>query len=49
MANVVDGTAKDSFDREYLSYNPNPTEGPATYVVSTVLKPVSTPENEGEE
>ena len=46
MPNTADGTAKDNFDREYLAYNPNPSEGPSTFVVSTVLKPVSTPANE---
>ena len=42
----ADGTSVDANDRQYLAYNPNPLEGPVTLVLSTILDPVSTPENE---
>tara|TARA_R100000406_G_scaffold83598_1_gene66225 strand:+ start:464 stop:613 length:150 start_codon:yes stop_codon:yes gene_type:complete len=46
MSAPAEGTAVDEFDREYLAYQPNPLEGPVTLVLSTVLDPSGTPQNE---
>ena len=31
--------SEEKFDRTYRRYNPAPTEGPATEILATVLKP----------
>ena len=33
------GQEKEEFDRTYRQYNPAPAQGPATYILATILKP----------
>ena len=32
------GESEEKFDRTYREYNPNPTQGPDTEVLATILK-----------
>tara|TARA_R110002012_G_scaffold25517_1_gene84409 strand:- start:1084 stop:1227 length:144 start_codon:yes stop_codon:yes gene_type:complete len=33
------GPSEEKFDRTYRQWNPNPTQGPNTEVIATILKP----------
>ena len=42
---ATNGTAKEKFNRVYLTYNPNRYQGPDTQVVDTVVRPIPEKEN----